>query len=125
MKHLVITILFITAIALLHAYKPEGALIKFSNTSKEDFLEVTTRIAGKEMNFNNLASGKSTPFTMVGRTFLTGYFKVVTARDTLEYSPSTEEIMKQEEYDKGRFVMELNIEEKEGIRRLVLKSYKK
>jgi hypothetical protein len=125
MKHLIATIAFIIIIALLHAYKPDAALIKISNISKEDFLQVTGRIAGKEFMFNDLKAGKSTPFTMIGRTFLTGYFKVITTKDTLEYSPTAEEIMKQDEYDKGRFIMELNIEEKDGKRILVLKSYKK
>ena len=125
MKHYLAVVVFIIAIVLLHAYKPEGALVRFSNVSKEDFLQVTARIAGKEFVFDNLPAGKATPYTLIGKTFLTGYFKVVTVKDTLEYSPTTDEIMKQEEYSKGRFVMELNIEEKDGKRNLTLKSYKK
>jgi hypothetical protein len=125
MKHIIATVFFISIIALLHAYKPEGALVRFTNSSKEDFLQVTARIAGKEFVFNDLKAGKNTPYTLIGKTFLTGYFKVITSKDTLEYSPTAEEIMKQDEYDKGRFIMELNIEEKDGKRILVLKSYKK
>lgn len=124
-KNFISVIVMITAIVLLHAYKPEAALVKFFNTSKEDFIQVTGRIAGKEFRFNDLKAGKSTPYIQIGKTFLTGNFKVITATDTLEYSPSTEEIMKQEEYSKGRFIMELNIEVKEGKRILVLKSFKK
>lgn len=125
MKHIIATILFIAIIALLHAYKPEGALVRFSNKSTEDFLQVTARIAGKEFVFNDLKAGNETPYTLIGKTFLTGYFKVVTAKDTLEYSPTAEEIIKQDEYSKGRFIMELTIEEKGGKRTVVLKSYKK
>ena len=125
MKSFMSVIVMITDIVLLHAYKPEAALVKFSNNSKEDFLQVTGRIAGREFSFNDLKAGKSTPYIQIGKTFLTGYFKVITATDTLEYSPSAEEIMKQDEYSKGRFIMELNIEVKEGKRALVLKSYKK
>lgn len=125
MKSIITALVMITAIVLLHAYKPEVALVKFSNKSNQDFVQVTGRIAGKEFSFNDLKSGKSTPYIQVGKTFLTGYFKVITASDTLEYSPSTEEIMKQEEYDKGRFIMELTIEVNEGRRVLTLKGYKK
>jgi hypothetical protein len=125
MKNFITAMITITVIVLLHAYKPDAALVKFSNTSSEDFLQVTGRIAGREFSFNSLKAGKSTPYSQFGKTFLTGYFKVITATDTLEYSPTTEEIIKQEEYSKGRFIMELNIEVKEGRRVLVLKSYKK
>lgn len=125
MKSFISAIVMITVIVLLHAYKPEAALVKFSNASKENFIQVTGRIAGREFTFNDLKAGKATPYTQIGKTFLTGYFKVITATDTLEYSPSAEEIMKQDEYSKGRFIMELNIEVKEGKRMLVLKSFKK
>lgn len=125
MKSFISAIVVITVIVLLHAYKPEAALVKFLNTSKEDFIQVTGRIAGREFTFNDLKAGKSTPYTQFGKTFLTGYFKVITSTDTLEYSPSAEEIINQEEYSKGRFIMELNIEVKEGKRFLLLKGYKK
>ena len=125
MKSFFLATVMITVIALLHAYKPDAALVKFSNKSKDDFLQVTGRIAGREFTFKDLKSGSSTPYTQIGKTFLTGYFKVITAMDTLEYSPSTEEIMKQEEYNKGRFIMELDIEVKENKRVLLLKSFKK
>lgn len=125
MRHYLAITFFIITIVLLHAYKPEGALVKFSNISREDFLQVTAKIAGKEFVFNNLPAGKATPYTLIGKTFLTGYFKVITHGDTLEYSPSAEEIMKQEEYSKGRFIMELSIKEVNSRRTLFLNSYKK
>ncbi|RTL59545.1 MAG: hypothetical protein EKK37_07190 [Sphingobacteriales bacterium] len=125
MKHILVAVLFVAAIALLHAYKPEGALVRFSNKSNEDFLQVTARIGGKEFVFNELKAGNETPFTLIGKTFLTGYFKVVTVKDTLEYSPSADEIIKQDEYSKGRFVMELSIKNENGRRVLFLNSYRK
>ncbi|HET9056586.1 MAG TPA: hypothetical protein VFN30_07055 [Chitinophagaceae bacterium] len=125
MKNLITIILLVTVIGLLHAYKPDGALVKLSNASKEDFLQITGRIGEKELIFSDLKAGKSTPFINMGKTFLTGYFKIITSTDTLEYFPSSEEIISQKEYDKGRFVIELSIKIKENKRLLDLKSYRK
>jgi uncharacterized protein (DUF1684 family) len=125
MKSFIVALVMICTIVLLHAYLPDAALVRFTNKSKEDFLQVTGRIGGKEFMFNDLKAGKSSPYVQIGKTFLTGYFKVITATDTLEYSPTTEEIMKQEEYDKGRFIIDLNIEVKDGKKTLTVKGFKK
>jgi hypothetical protein len=110
---------------LIQAAMPAGALVKFVNDSKEDFVEVKARIAGKEWLLKELKAGQTTPYIQMGKTFLTGYFQVITSRDTLIYSPSAEELLKQEEYSKGKFIFKLRIEVKEGKSMLAIKGEKK
>lgn len=125
MKNVIILAVILAGISFSSAYSADGALVKIQNSSNEDFSSVTARIGGKEFSFADLKAGKATPYFKIGKTFLTGYFEVVTAKDTLKYSPSAEEIIKQEEYDKGHFIMELNIEVSDGHRQLTVKGYKK
>jgi hypothetical protein len=100
--------------------KTNQVVVKFTNTSSEDFKSIDVRILGKEFALSDLKSGQSKAIK-VDKSYRYCIIKVVTLSDTLMLIPT--DYVGEKLYTSGRLKMQLSIVAKsDNKRRLHLKT---
>ncbi len=99
--------LFLFVLVVLISSCKSQVLVRFINTSNEDYKKIKVGVLNKEFEFVNLKSGQSTEFVKVDSTYSYCYAKVFTEKDTIWQMPY--DYAGEKLYKSGKLNIKINI----------------